>query len=42
MESRRLGGGKPVLLSDTSYRFWDADGGRCDGEVKLVLVNVQP
>ncbi|MBV9023635.1 MAG: FcoT family thioesterase [Streptomycetaceae bacterium] len=37
---RAPGGGKPFLLVETSYRYWDADGGRCDGEATLAFVNV--
>ncbi|MER0244405.1 FcoT family thioesterase [Streptomyces sp. HSW2009] len=37
---RTPGGGDPMLLADTSYRYWDADGGRCDGEVTLAFVGV--
>jgi hypothetical protein len=38
---RETGGGKPFLHADTSYRYWDADGGRCDGEATLAFVNVR-
>ncbi|MEU1402843.1 FcoT family thioesterase [Streptomyces sp. NPDC005728] len=39
--TRRAGGGKPFLHAETSYRYWDADGGRCDGEATLAFVNVR-
>ncbi|MEU3830174.1 hypothetical protein GT045_22540 [Streptomyces sp. SID486] len=38
---REPGGGRPFLHADTSYRYWDADGGRCDGEVTLAFVDVR-
>ncbi|MEU2736123.1 FcoT family thioesterase [Streptomyces sp. NPDC007095] len=39
--SRRTpGGGSPFLHAETSYRYWDADGGRCDGEATLAFVNI--
>lgn len=37
---RAPGGGNPFLFAETSYRYWDADGGRCDGEATLAFVNV--
>jgi hypothetical protein len=36
---RRSPGGNPLIVADTSYRYWDSAGGRCDGEVKLAIVN---
>jgi hypothetical protein len=36
---RRSPGGKTLIVADTSYRYWDGEGGRCDGEVKLAIVN---
>ncbi|MFJ9817783.1 FcoT family thioesterase [Streptomyces sp. NPDC101151] len=40
--ARRVpGGGEPFLHAQTSYRYWDADGGRCDGEATLAFVNVR-
>lgn len=39
--SRRDPGGKPFLHAETSYRYWDADGGRYDGEATLAFVNVR-
>ncbi|MFF9768371.1 FcoT family thioesterase [Streptomyces sp. NPDC014636] len=38
---REPGGGEPFLHAETSYRYWDADGGRCDGRVTLAFVNVR-
>ncbi|MFF8732440.1 FcoT family thioesterase [Streptomyces sp. NPDC015171] len=37
---REPAGGKPFLHAETAYRYWDADGGRCDGEATLAFVNV--
>ncbi|MEV7977587.1 FcoT family thioesterase [Streptomyces sp. NPDC086519] len=37
---RTPGGGAPFLHARTSYRYWDGDGGRCDGEATLAFVNV--
>ncbi|MGW3204270.1 (2E)-enoyl-ACP glycyltransferase [Streptomyces sp. NPDC001135] len=37
---REPGGGKPFLHAETSYRYWDAHGGRCDGEATLAFVNI--
>ncbi|MFI1766205.1 FcoT family thioesterase [Streptomyces sp. NPDC020800] len=37
---RERGDGKPFLRAETSYRYWDADGGRCDGTATLAFVNV--
>ncbi|MEU2717996.1 FcoT family thioesterase [Streptomyces sp. NPDC007205] len=37
---RAPAGGKPFLHAETSYRYWDADGGRCGGEATLAFVNV--
>ncbi|MFC0598088.1 (2E)-enoyl-ACP glycyltransferase [Streptomyces palmae] len=37
---RRAPGGEPLLVADTSYRYWDEAGGRCDGTIKLAFVNV--
>ncbi|MCS0637588.1 FcoT family thioesterase [Streptomyces sp. LP05-1] len=34
---RRSPGGESLLLADTSYRYWDDTGGRCDGTVKLAF-----
>ncbi|MFI9100592.1 FcoT family thioesterase [Streptomyces fildesensis] len=39
VDRRSPGGGAPLIIADTSYRYWDAAGGRCDGEVKLAFVN---
>jgi hypothetical protein len=39
VERRSPGGGSPLIVADTSYRYWDSAGGRCDGEVKLAIVN---
>lgn len=33
-------GGSPFLVAETSYRYWDAEGGRCDGAAKLAFVNI--
>ncbi|MFG3161149.1 FcoT family thioesterase [Streptomyces sp. NPDC048232] len=37
---RTPGGRSPFLLAETSYRYWDAAGGRCDGEVTLAFVDL--
>ncbi|MFF3851258.1 FcoT family thioesterase [Streptomyces sp. NPDC002328] len=37
---RAPSGGAPFLHAETSYRYRDADGGRCDGEATLAFVNV--
>ncbi|WP_089103650.1 (2E)-enoyl-ACP glycyltransferase [Streptomyces hyaluromycini] len=37
---RTPGGGSPFLHAQTSYRYWDSDGGRCDGEATLAFVNI--
>ncbi|MBL1106684.1 FcoT family thioesterase [Streptomyces sp. 5-8] len=37
---REPSGGEPFLHATTSYRYWDADGGRCDGEATLAFVNI--
>ncbi|WFB10847.1 FcoT family thioesterase [Streptomyces sp. LX-29] len=37
---RAPGGRKPFLVAETSYRYRDADGGRCDGEATLAFVNI--
>ena len=37
---RSPGGGSPFLHAETSYRYWDADRGRCDGEATLAFVNI--
>ncbi|MEU5309444.1 FcoT family thioesterase [Streptomyces sp. NPDC021562] len=36
---RRTPGGRPMLVADTVYRYWDEAGGRCDGTVKLAFVD---
>lgn len=36
---RRTPGGRPLLVADTVYRYWDEAGGRCDGTVKLAFVD---
>jgi hypothetical protein len=36
---RRAPGGNPLIIADTSYRYWDTAGGRSDGEVTLAIVN---
>ncbi|MEU6668486.1 FcoT family thioesterase [Streptomyces sp. NPDC046727] len=38
--TRREPAGRPFLHAETSYRYWDADGGRCDGEATLAFVNI--
>ncbi|MFI9249918.1 FcoT family thioesterase [Streptomyces sp. NPDC053069] len=38
--TRREPGGKPFLHAETSYRYWDTHGGRCDGEATLAFVNI--
>lgn len=35
----RDGGNGPLILLDTTCRYWEEGGGRCQGEVKLVLRN---
>ncbi|WP_308013299.1 (2E)-enoyl-ACP glycyltransferase [Streptomyces beigongshangae] len=37
---RSPGGGSPFLHAETSYRYWDAGRGRCDGEVTLAFVGI--
>ncbi|WUI51775.1 FcoT family thioesterase [Streptomyces sp. NBC_00414] len=37
---RSVGGGSPFLHAETSYRYRDADRGRCDGEATLAFVNI--
>ncbi|MGY5100491.1 (2E)-enoyl-ACP glycyltransferase [Streptomyces sp. 900105245] len=37
---REPDGRGPFLHARTSYRYWDADGGRCDGEATLAFVNL--
>lgn len=37
---RSPGGAAPFIVAETSFRYWDANGGRCDGEVTLALVNI--
>ncbi|MFI6408172.1 FcoT family thioesterase [Streptomyces sp. NPDC050548] len=37
---RAPGDGSPFLHAETSYRYWDADGGRSDGEATLAFVNI--
>lgn len=37
---RAPAGGAPFLHAATAYRYWDAHGGRCDGEATLAIVNV--
>ena len=39
VERRSPGGGSPLIVADTSYRYWDTAGGRCDGDVTLAIVN---
>lgn len=40
--TERDGGNGPLVLLDTTCRYWEDDGGRCQGEVKLVLRNPPP
>ncbi|MFJ4966502.1 FcoT-like thioesterase domain protein [Streptomyces sp. ADI96-02] len=35
----RSPGGSPLLMAATAYRYWDAEGGRCDGDATLAFVN---
>lgn len=35
---QRVGGPRPLLIMDTTCRFWDDSDGRCDGEIKAALV----
>ncbi|MEU9731614.1 FcoT family thioesterase [Streptomyces sp. NPDC048002] len=37
---RAPAGADPFLHARTVHRFWDADGGRCDGEATLAFVNI--
>ncbi|MFJ6728021.1 FcoT family thioesterase [Streptomyces sp. NPDC091281] len=37
---RTPGGGAPFLHAQTAFRYQDAEGGRCDGEVTLAFVNL--
>ncbi|MGQ4360537.1 (2E)-enoyl-ACP glycyltransferase [Streptomyces sp. SAS_272] len=39
VERRSPGGGNPLIVADTAYRYWDDAGGRCDGDVKIAIVN---
>lgn len=39
---QRSTGDRPLLLMDTVCRFWDDDGGRCEGEIKAALVGPPP
>ena len=31
-----------MMLMRTTCRFWDDDGGHCDGNIALALLNVPP
>lgn len=37
---RYSGGAQPMLLLRTTCRFWDDEGGHCDGHIMLALLNV--
>ena len=37
--TERDGGNGPLILLDTKCRYWEDGGGRCQGDVKLVLRN---
>lgn len=37
---RYSGGAQPMLLLRTTCRFWDDEGGHCDGNIVLALLNV--
>ncbi|MBW1597478.1 FcoT family thioesterase [Streptomyces sp. JJ38] len=37
---RRTADARPMVLADTAFRYADAAGGRCDGEVRLALVGL--
>ncbi|MEV7866698.1 FcoT family thioesterase [Streptomyces sp. NPDC088124] len=37
---RAPGRGAPFLHAQTSFRYWDTDGGRCDGQATLAFVNI--
>lgn len=37
---RYSGGAQPMLLLRTTCRFWDDEGGHCDGNITLALLNV--
>ncbi|MFB7915919.1 FcoT family thioesterase [Streptomyces sp. NPDC056061] len=36
----RSPGGSPLLMATTAYRYWDTEGGRCDGDATLAFVNI--
>lgn len=36
----RSPGGRPLLMATTAYRYWDTEGGRCDGDATLAFVNI--
>lgn len=38
LTQRGIGGVRTLLIMDTHSRFWDDQGGRCEGEIKVALV----
>ncbi|MEU5846867.1 (2E)-enoyl-ACP glycyltransferase [Saccharopolyspora shandongensis] len=40
VQRRSPGGGPPMLVANTAYRYWDAEGGRCNGEVTITVLNL--
>ncbi|WP_424861841.1 (2E)-enoyl-ACP glycyltransferase [Streptomyces sp. MMS24-I29] len=36
----RSPGRGPLLMATTAYRYWDTEGGRCDGDATLAFVNI--
>ncbi|MEU3215567.1 FcoT family thioesterase [Streptomyces sp. NPDC006971] len=36
----RSPGGRPLLMATTAYRYWDTEGGRCDGDATLAFVDI--
>lgn len=40
VQRRTPGGGPPLLVAATAYRYHDAHGGRCDGEATLAFPNL--
>lgn len=36
----RSPGGRPLLTAATAYRYWDTEGGRCDGDATLAFVDI--
>lgn len=38
--ARSSGGATPMMLMRTTCRFWDDEGGHCDGNIALALLNL--